>query len=613
MTDEPREDFEQLLGFLREHRGFDFTGYKRSTLMRRVSKRLGQIGVGTYAEYLVYLQAHPEEFTLLFNTILINVTGFFRDPAAWDFLRTEIVPRLLADKKDEGIRVWSAGCASGEEAYSAAIMLAEALGLAQYRERVKVYGTDVDEDALARARHGAYTERDLAEVPPALRERYFEENTGQHLFRTDLRRTLIFGRHDLVQDAPISRIDLLICRNTLMYFETAAQSRILARLHYALQDRGYLFLGKAEMLLSRDSLFVPVALKQRIFSRVPGSRIPERLAVLAQATSAPAAPAEEASELKRLLVLTPDALPLAQLVVDASGFLALANRRARDLFGVSAADLGRPFQDLEVSFRPLELRSRIEQVSKEREPVQAAAVERGTLRLDVDITPILDHENLLGVSVCFTDVTRYHELRRDLDRSKQELETASEELQSTNEELETTNEELQSTVEELETTNEELQSSNEELETMNEELESTNTELQTINTELHQRSSQLDDVNLFMERILGGLRVGVAALDHDLRVALWNHRAEDLWGLRSGEVVGHPLLGLDIGLPVGQLTEPIRQCLRGQDGFTQVTLEAVNRRGRAVRVQVQCSQMPTVDPERPGVIVMMEELTPPRA
>jgi two-component system CheB/CheR fusion protein len=228
---------------------------------------------------------------------------------------------------------------------------------------------------------------------------------------------------------------------------------------------------------------------------------------------------------------------------------------------------------------------------------------------DVEVVPLLDKGVLLGATISFTDVSGYNRIYRDLERSKHDLETASEELQSTNEELETTNEELQSTVEELETTNEELQSSNEELETMNEELESTNTELQTINTELQERSVQLDSVNTFMEQIMANLQLGVAVLDKDLRVQLWNRRAVDMWGVQAEETVGQPLLGLDIGLPLAQLANPIKKCLNGGDGFQEMTVQATNRRGKSFTCRVQCSAMGGYDGAR-NVILLMEAVEP---
>src|SRR5690242_5109134 len=269
---EQEEDphFERLLQFLKESRAFDFTGYKRPSLMRRVRYRMRELAVGSFEEYQDVLQLNPDEFTALFNTILINVTGFFRDPEAWDYLRRDVLPTLVAAKNGgRQLRVWSAGCASGEEAYSLAMVLAELLGPAEFRDRVKIYATDVDEDALSYARHGSYTEREVRGVPPELLDRYFDLVAGRYVVRKDLRRSVIFGRNDLVQDAPISRVDVLVCRNTLMYFTAETQARILTRFHFALAPAGILLLGKAEMLLSHGALFAPVDLRRRVFQKAP--------------------------------------------------------------------------------------------------------------------------------------------------------------------------------------------------------------------------------------------------------------------------------------------------------------------------------------------------------
>jgi len=205
-------------------------------------------------------------------------------------------------------------------------------------------------------------------------------------------------------------------------------------------------------------------------------------------------------------------------------------------------------------------------------------------------------------------VTRYKRLQEELEHSNQELETAYEELQSTNEELETTNEELQSTIEELETTNEELQSTNEELETINEELQSTNEELQTINEELRRRTEELNQVNSFLESILTSMRGGVVVLDQDLRIQVWNYKAEDLWGLRAAEVNEKNFLNLDIGLPVDQLRNMIRSCLSKESESGEVTLDATNRRGKAIECKVTCTPLRSTNDEIRGVILHMEEI-----
>jgi two-component system, chemotaxis family, CheB/CheR fusion protein len=607
--------FEALLVHVKESRGFDFTGYKRTSLMRRVDRRMVEVGASDYAEYLDFLQVHQNEFTALFNTILINVTGFFRDPDAWEHLRTEVLEPLLAKKPaDASIRVWSAGCASGEEAYTTAIILAEILGREQFSRRVKIYATDVDDDALTHARQAIYDERDVRDIPSELVENYFEANGNRYAFRKDLRRSVIFGRNDLMQDAPISRIDLLICRNALMYFNAEAQSRILSRFHFALNDNGVLFLGKAEMLLSHGRMFLPADLKRRIFRKVPRP-MPANGAIFHEVT--PPSPRPDLVGLDQLRNEALLASPVAQIIVTSEGLVALTNRQADALFGVSSRDIGRPFRDLDVSYRPVELRKYIEQAQVERRVHRLTDIEFGhpngeTMHLEVQLNPLMDSESrLLGVALLFHDVTAAHALQQELALANRQLETAYEELQSTNEELETTNEELQSTVEELETTNEELQSTNEELETMNEELQSTNDELQSINEQLRDSTLKLDGANAFLEAILTSLRAGVTVVNADLRVQEWNRRAEDLWGLRREEAVGQHFLNLDIGLPTGKLRPLIRHVLSDGGDPQELHVAAVNRRGRSITVRVVCSALAgDGGPVGGAILVMDEEMAP---
>jgi two-component system, chemotaxis family, CheB/CheR fusion protein len=603
-------DLEVLLDYLRRSRGFDFTGYKRASLVRRVGKRMQEIGVDGYLRYLDRLEVDPGEFTQLFNTILLNVTSFFRDPTAWDYLGDEVLPRLLAEKgDDEPLRIWSAGCASGEEAYTLAMVAAETLGGEVVRDRVKIYATDVDEDALGQARQARYTAKQVEEVPPELLERYFERNGSGYVFSKELRRSVIFGRHDLIQDAPISRIDLLVCRNTLMYLNSETQSHVLARFSFALREGGYLMLGKAEMLLAHSDLFTPLDLKRRVFRKAPGATLRERLMVLTEAGERPVGyhPARE----ERIRTAAMEASPEAQIVVDAGGYLVVANERARTIFRLGADDLARPFHDLELSYRPLELRSKIQRVYVERRPSQVEEVEwplpsGEVAQLEVQVVPLIDdHQALLGVSINFTDVTRSRRYKEELEHANQGLEDAYAELQSTNEELETTNEELQSTVEELETTNEELQSTNEELETMNEEMRATNEELQAINDELGQRTTELNQLNAFLESVWAGLEGAVTVLDAELRVLVWNHGSEELWGIRQEEVQGQHFLNLDIGLPLEQVRPALRAAMSDENGTQSTVVQATNRRGRAVTCRVTCTPLLDSDKTLRGVIVVV--------
>ena len=595
MSTERNAKFEALLDYLKRTRGFDFLGYKRSTLERRVLKRMHSIDIAGYVDYMDYLEVHPEEFVELFNTILINVTAFFRDQATWDYLAREVLPRILADKPaDEAVRVWSAGCASGEEVYTVAILLAEALGPEAFRQRAKIYATDVDEEALAQARQASFGQKSLQSLEPELQKKYFESVGDRWIFRPDLRRSVIFGRHDLLQDAPISRLDLLVCRNTLMYFNAEAQAKVLSRFHFAIGENGFLFLGKAETLLTHANLFVPVKEKNRIFVKTTEVSLRDRMLIEAEAVEGQAI--NQLGGRTRLQEVAFDATSVAQVVVDLNGNLALANASARALLSLGSNDLGRSLQDLEFSYRPAALRSPIEEAYAQRRPVKLANVERhfpdGNIQyLEVQVAPLQgDDDTLLGVSITFEDLTQRQKMEAEVHRIHQELDTASEKLQ---------------------TTNEELQSTNEELETMNEELQSTNEELETMNTELHQRTVELDHTNAFLKSILGGLRSGVIVVDRQLVVLLWNRQSEDLWGLRTDEVVGQPLLSLDIGLPVEQL--PFQAFLAGKADCEEVTLNATTRRGKTIGCHITCTPFLGTEGERQGVVLLIEETKDARA
>jgi two-component system CheB/CheR fusion protein len=614
-TRETRDpSFERLLNFLKETRSFDFTGYKRASLMRRVRHQMQQVNVLGFDEYYDYLQVHPDEFTALFNTILINVTSFFRDEEAWTYLREVVLPELLAAQPDQPIRAWSAGCASGQEAYTLAMVLAEALGTSAFRDRVKIYATDVDEDALAVARQATYSDKELRGLPAGFLERYFEPVNGRYAFRKELRRNVIFGRNDLVQDAPISRIDLLTCRNALMYFNTETQSKIVSRLGFALKPDGVLFLGKAEMLLNHTAVFEPHDLKRRFFRKVSRNRAEEAVNPLViPSTSHPPAPDEDIHALRTEAFLTS---AVAQIVVDEHDRLALVNHRAATLLALSERDLGRPFQDLEVSYRPVELRVPLGRVTEERAPLWVREVEwrragPDPVYLDVLLVPLLDGTGRVnGASISFFDVTRTRQLRVEVEATNRQLELAYEELQSTNEELETTNEELQSTVEELETTNEELQSTNEELETMNEELQSTNDELQVTNDELRVRTLQIGELNQFMQGILGSLEAAVIVVDRQLVVQVWTPRAHDLWGLRAEETVGQYLLNLDSGMPMTELHPWLRAVVSGQqEAVVGEHVTAVNRRGRSTDLRVSVSPLGTEGSAVTGALLLMEDVS----
>lgn len=602
------EELEELLRYLRDRRGFDFAGYKRASLARRIARRMHATGAENFSSYVDILEANPDEFAELFDTILINVTDFLRDKEAWAYLAGEVIPSIASAKAPtEYIRVWTAGCASGEEAYSLAVLFSEAVGEERFRDSIKIYATDADEGALALGRLGRYPAGRVDAAFGRQRAlRFFEFEGDQAVFRQDLRRSLIFGRHDLVQDPPISKIDLLSCRNTLMYFTAELQKSVLSNFHFALNPHSYLFLGKSEtMAATTDHLFEPVELRRRVFRKDGSVRAVPPVAL----RSGP--PAEIGEGRHGPLNDVFEQSPTPQIVLDASGVLKMANRAARRLFGLGSLELGHPLSGIDLLSEALDVSGLVEQSMRARRSLVvedltwSARDGQESSSFDAHVTPL---ETRLGTSaavISFVDVGRFSKLRSELARTKAEVETAYEELRSTIEELETTNEELQSTNEELETTNEELHSSNEELETINEELQSTNEELEGINSELRERTVEVEELNFFLESILGSLRSAVIVLDTDMHVHAWNRNAEDLWGLRRDEVNGQHFFNLDIGFPVVQLRDPIRSCLTDAQTVFENDYHAVNRRGRTISCRVAISPLRHGEATR-GVIISME-------
>jgi two-component system, chemotaxis family, CheB/CheR fusion protein len=660
--------FRALLEHVHRTRNFDFSAYKPASLSRRIARRMQAVGVESYGAYQDYLEVHPDEFGLLFDTVLINVTDFFRDEEAWRYLASDVIPRILEAKSaDSPVRVWSAGAASGQEAYSIAMLLAETMGKEEACRRIKIYGTDIDERALGDARQATYSEKEVASVPPVLLSKYFEHVQDRYVFNNDLRRCIIFGRHDLLRDAPISRIDLLACRNTLMYFNADAQSEVLSRFWFALAEHGFLFMGKAEMLLTRSGLFTPVHLQHRIFSKVVRPIARDRAGLTGgpsrRETTHEDDPQLRTRERMQGLAYEQDVNP--QILFDERLAFASANRQARLLFNLDGGRVspGLVLDDLPLARQMPTLRAAAERARNERRPVflkdiesrRPLAAEGNTPRsesawFDADVTPLIDPGGtMIAIKIALTDVTRTRQLQLELERLRQDVEAAYEAQQSTQEELETTNEELQSSNEELETTNEELQSANEELETMNEELQSTNDELEQVNRELQRRTEELSQSNAFLGAVLGGIDSGVIVVDRELRVTAWNPMSEELWGLRAPEVQGQHLMNLDIGLPIDKLRPALKACLgRANNGEPvrpdgaeprtdgaddaawtkrvtsgserigaggsvreRVELEATNRRGRAMRMQATLTPLTNPAGSTLGVILLLNPLAAP--
>src|ERR1051326_5198364 len=513
-------------------RGGDLRGYKVTTLERRVRRRMQQLGINSYDEYLNYIGRDPTETAKLLDTVLINVTRFFRDVQAWDVLAEHVLPVMFKSRPPgSSFRVWCAGCATGEEPYSIAILLCELLGPRVKEYEIKIYATDNDESALDTARRAEYSPEALRGVRPEIKAKYF---TGERLMRVtrDVRRMVIFGRSNLLADAPISHVDLLLCRNVLIYFDAIAQAHIMGRLTYALNEGGVLFLGKSELQLQRNSKFIPIDQRWRIFQRrsvTAGRAVAENPGERDMETDLREKARAELETLRLFYDTVLSTLEPGVLVIDSGDQVITENEKVVKMWNFSGKLLGKKLQETELWQRCPELKQRLEE-SRSAGPktVRFECYPTASTMVTLTIRPILSQSGVgqVGTLIYMENVTS----RVTLQSTIEELETTAEELQSANEELETTNEELQSTNEELETTNEELQSTNEELETTNEELQSLNEELETTNEELSSRTRELDEVNARYSEMMERMPWPVLLVNDDALIYMFNSAAQKLFG-----------------------------------------------------------------------------------
>ena len=545
---------DELLHFLAEERDFDLRGYKPTTLERRVRKRMGQLSVKDYESYAEYIRGNPAETGPLLETVLINVTEFFRDPEAWEIIARDILPHLLKGlRTGDSFRAWVAGCSTGEEVYSLAILVAEFFGSRVSEFDIKIYATDVDESALDIARRGEYPAEKLRRVRPEWRQKYFSSGNLPRINR-DLRRMLVFGRSDLASDAPISHVQMIVCRNVLIYFDSITQTHILNRLHYALDPGGILFLGKAESKLGQSANFKAIDSRWRIFRKdgldksngIASSSSFRNIEVMGNNDGS--VRDDELSRVKLYYSALLEVLEPGVFSLDANDVLVGDNKSALELWGLSGSRLvGQHISDSALMGRCPDLPAKIEESRRSSDnqvKFDCTIPLEGEMRtLAVSIRPVSGNSGeRVGTLIYAEDISH----REKLQTTVEQLQSTGEELQSANEELETTNEELQSTNEELETTNEELQSTNEELETTNEELQSLNEELENMNEELEFRTRELDQVNSRYAETLERMPWAVTVLDSEGRVQFWNSAAQKLFDMEANSVVGLELSQLPI-------------------------------------------------------------------
>jgi len=548
LEEKTEEVLRAILALVSRQAHIDFRLYKTSTIMRRISRRMIVTYQKTIRDYLEYLGLHAEEVGELVKAFLINVTQFFRDAAAFAYLKSEILPKLIAQARDRDqvIRMWIAGCASGEEPYSLAMILTDLLGEELTAWNVKIFATDVDEATITFARRGLYTENMLKDVPVEYRERFFER--VDHGYRTSkaLRQMVIFGQQDLARSAPFPRIDLVACRNVLIYFSPELQDYVLNQFAFSLAHGGYLFLGKAETIRPTQTYYELVNKQWKIYHCISGT-LPLALRYStgsSNATRSPtlsrrsepvnngivqeqSSPVLELGQIHRLNELLLRFLPMGVVVIDRNYHVVTANGTARRLLGLRDIANDQDFLHAVRGIPYMIVRNAIDAVFRERSTMNLPEIELevssgGNGRfVSLSLVLMQMEASMPDLVIMSTfDVTEQIQTRHQLEVAQaeqtqlmeelssankrlnnvnKELLDANEELQVANEELMLTHEELQATVEEFETTNEELQATNEELETNNEELQATNEELETTNEELRARTNELQELMLLLE------------------------------------------------------------------------------------------------------------------
>ncbi len=561
------DELKVLLNKIYSERGMDFRDYKQSSLIRRLHKRLDAYNIKSYADYMKILDKNHDEYNKLFETLLINVTEFFRDPEAWEALDREVFTKIIASKANgDQIRIWSAGCATGEEPYTIAILLSEKLGESIKDYDVRIYATDIDDGALTEARRGMYSEEKLKNLNPELVAKYFTKENAYYRINRNIRQLVIFGKQNLVTDAPISHIDLLVCRNVLIYFNSDLQSKLLLRFHYALNKFGFTFFGKSESALIGSRLFKLIDKKWRIFQKTSNIMVEaapaERRRAIIEEGKVGDILSETRQDIKYLDFYNQSIIQninLSVIVLDRNNIVTTLNPASTKIWNIDPENaIGREFTSLSISNQIPEIVTRLNEAINSR---RTTKIEDHELRtpdgqkkyINISIMPLIDTgDDLRGEIILSEDMTDEKILRESLKRAvgeqqqlNEKLETSNQELQSTNEELDTTTEELQSTSEELETSNEELQSTNEELETSNEELRSTNEELQATNDELKERSDQLDAVSEYNKMIVDSIDEGLIVIDKNSIVTTWNPSAVKMLGITEKEAMGNSFYNLE--------------------------------------------------------------------
>ena len=588
----PRGALDQIFDLLRTHTGNDFSLYKRSTILRRIERRMGLHQIDSIGRYVRFVRDNPREVALLFQELLIGVTSFFRDPGEWEHLRKDVLPALVATRTTSGIvRAWVAGCSTGEEAYSLAIVLQEALEPFKSVKNIaiQVFATDIDRDAIEKARTGLYPDNIAADVSPERLQRYFVREEHGYRISKEIRELVVFAPQNLIMDPPFTKVDVLSCRNLLIYLSAELQKKLIPLFHYALNPGGVLFLGSAETVGVFSNLFAPFDSKSRVYRRLDqpvgalalelrSPPLGPRGGVLAadiEPESPPPRPTTPNLQMLADRVIVQRFSPLGVLCNDRGDVLYISGRAGKYFEpAVGKANLN-IFAMAREGLR-FQLTRAFAAALRDGRPISVRRVRVGTnggsALLDLIVEALHEPKELRGsVMVIIADTTagappakmtrmraqpppRVTELEKDLELARGEIQTTREEMQTSQEELKSANEELQST-------NEELQSTNEELTTSKEEMQSLNEELQTVNHELQVKVDELSRSNNDMTNLLNSTDIATLFLDGELRVRRFTPPTSRIIKLIPGDV-GRPITDIASELDYGELADDARAVLR---------------------------------------------------
>lgn len=626
------EEFKLICTLLRNHSGVDFSHYKPATLRRRISRRMVLQKLETLTEYAAYLRSNPAEVEALFQDILICVTGFFRDAKMFDVLKKKMFPKILKNRQpDAPIRLWSAGCSTGEEAYSLVIALVEFLEKEGVRCPIQLFGTDINEAVLNRARTGIYPERIKEDVSPERLRRFFTKADDGYRINKNIRDYCMFARQNVIEDPPFSHVDLITCRNVLIYFDAALQKKVMPVFHYALKPNGFLVLGTAESVGGFAELFAIADAKFRIyekkFAHTRHVGVPARFTASMERKPGeqPAIPRSRVEPMLGNIRKQADAIVLSQFaptgVVINAGMEILQFRGRTGPYLENAPGeaslnlLKMARQGLAVELRPLIAKAAKQKRSTGKEGIQIRHEGR-LLSVNVKVIPLLMPDftepfylvifeekasNVLPVSLKNQPV-RASAVQRDLEQIREELASTKLSLQHIIEEQDASNEELRAANEEILSSNEELRSTNEEMETATEELQSTNEELVTLNDELQSRNTELQELSDDLVNLFGSVDIPIIMLSDDLRIRRFTPRAVKVLNLIAGDI-GRPISDFKLKLNLPNLQELINEVL---ESLTVKEQEVQDMEGHWYALRIRPYK--TADNRINGVVITLQDI-----